>query len=231
MRITIKPERVLFILLIITAILAVVHVISGIIILNIDPESHLRYVLGAFDMDQEISLPTWFSQMVLAIAGFVALMIGLMRRAGKKTYFRHWIAISIILIFMSADEGASLHELAAVPIGNALNTEGTLFYFAWVIAGMAVVLAVAAIFLRFWWKLPKRTRILVFISALVYVSGAIGAEMLGGYWMSNYGMDIVYRALAVIEESLELVGASLAVYTFLDFARDNEERSNIDIIR
>lgn len=231
MKITIKPERVLFVLLLITAVLAVAHVISNMMILTVDPASHMRLVLGAFDMDQEVSLPTWFSQMLLATAGLVALMIGLIRRSDKKTYFRHWIAIAIILLCMSADEGAGLHELASVPIGTSLNTEGTIFYFAWVIAGLAAVLVVAAVFLKFWWKLPKRTKLFIVLSAVVYLSGAIGAEMLGGYRMSIYGPDALYRVLSVLEETFELVGASLAIYTFLDYWRDNEKRSTIDIVR
>lgn len=230
MSVSIRPERVLRVLLIAVLFLAVAHLITATIINNIPFESHLRYVLAVFDMDQEVSVPTWFSQVALLLAGLVALGIGVSRRSSKQPYYRHWIAIACILIYMSLDEGSSLHELTGAPIEAALNTSGTFLQFGWVIVGVAAVVVVGLVFLRFWWRLPARTRNLVMISGLIYVIGAVIIEMIGGYYFSHRGPDMIYRTIVMFEESFELIGACLAVYSFLDFWRSDKKRSFIDIV-
>lgn len=228
MRITLKPERIFVMLLIAMAVVLVGHIISAVLRWTVPLGDGFALSLG-FDVDQEISVPTWFSQTCLLLAGGAALMVGLTRRSKQLGQHRPWVGIAAILSLMSLDEGSSLHELIAAPLGRQLETEGTWLYFAWVLVGLALVAVVALLYIRFWWRLPRKTRVLVALAAFMYVAGAIGLEILGGYRITTVGVDVVYMFLAGAEETLEMLGAIVAVYAFLDYLRTIETRSIINI--
>lgn len=228
MNVTLNPERILKILLIAMAVVLIGHIVAAVLRWTVPLGDGFALSLG-FDVDQEISVPTWFSQTYLLIASGAALMVGLTRRSKQLGHHRPWFGIAAILALMSLDEGSSLHELIAAPLGRQLETEGTWLYFAWVLVGLVLVALVALLYVRFWWRLPRRTRILVASAALLYVGGAIGLEILGGYRITTVGVDVVYMFLAGTEETLEMLGAIVAVYAFLDYLRAIETRSIINI--
>lgn len=228
MRITLRPERILVMLLVAMAVVLLGHVISAVLRWTVPLGDGFALSLG-FDVDQEISVPTWFSQVCLLFASAVALAVGLTHRSKQMGQHRAWFGIAGILAVMSLDEGSSLHELIAAPLGRFLETEGTWLYFAWVLVGLGLVALVVLVYVRFWWRLPRRTRWLIATAALLYVGGSIGLEILGGYRITIVGVDVVYMFLAGFEETLEMLGAIVAVYAFLDYLRSIEKRSIINI--
>ena len=54
-------------------------------------------------------------------------------------------------------------------------------------------------------------------AAAIYLGGAIGCEMLGGYLLESYGLTLPYKASSMIEESLEMAGAVVFIWAVLDY--------------
>ena len=119
------------------------------------------------------------------------------------------------------DEASSTHELLTTPLRNLLQTSGFL-YFAWVIPGLAFVLAIAIIFWRFLMHLPTRTRRLFVVAAIVYIVGVIGTELVAGWYVELYGRNnLTYSFLVTLEETLEMTGIIVFVYALLDYMTVN----------
>src|SRR5690606_19747598 len=64
------------------------------------------------------------------------------------------------------------------------------------------------------WRLGRRFRLLFGLSAAVFLSGAIGVEMLGGryYEANDETFDLTYRLYQTAEEILEFTGLILLIY-------------------
>ena len=63
-----------------------------------------------FDVDRENNVPTYFSALILLIAGCLAGLIALWQVAQGSVFARHWIALAPLFLFLSVDEAISLHE-------------------------------------------------------------------------------------------------------------------------
>ena len=55
------------------------------------------------------------------------------------------------------------------------------------------------------------------VAATVYVGGALGMELPLGYWTDLHGDEnFVYSMIDLVEESMEMIGASLFLYALAD---------------
>ena len=113
-----------------------------------------------------------------------------------------------------------IHERLAQPVQSRLKTSG-LFNFAWVIPYGCATIFFAFFFLRFVLNLPKKVMFLFILGGAMYVSGAIGMEMIGGWWDENHGQDnAIYAMIYTIEESLELYGVLIFIFGLLTYMTD-----------
>jgi hypothetical protein len=72
--------------------------------------------------------------------------------------------------------------------------------------------------------------LLVSSSAVLYLSGALGLEMLAGVYVSQFGVEsLYYRSLANLEELLEILGLVLFLSALLRFARDTYGAIHLEI--
>jgi hypothetical protein len=57
------------------------------------------------------------------------------------------------------------------------------------------------------------------ISAFVYLSEAIGMEMVGGWYFDRHNgqKDIIYGIITNFEESLEMIGLVIFLYALLNY--------------
>ncbi len=178
-----------------------------------------NYVYGLvplFDFNKEGNIPTLYSSLALMFASGLLLIIA---RAHKKNGAEHlsWLGLSVIFLFLSIDEIASIHEQFGSLIREALNTSGLLYY-AWVIPYGAVLLVLAILYFTFLIRLPKNIMILFVISGVTFVSGAIGFELLGGRQHELYGANnITYAIYYTLEEFLEMLGVVIFIYALLTY--------------
>ena len=177
------------------------------------------YIYGLtplFDFNTEANIPTLYSSFAIIVASVLLLLIALEHKRQGSSYLP-WIGLSIIFLFLSIDEIASIHERFTGPTRESLNTSGLLYY-AWVIPyGIAVGVFVIS-YLKFLISLPKKIMFLFVFSGSVFVSGAIGFELLGGRHVELYGNNnFVTSVFYTCEEFLEMLGIAIFIYTLLSY--------------
>lgn len=177
--------------------------------------------LDKFNVSLEISIPTWYSQVLLFVSGVLMLFIALIRKLTQDKY-RGWLFLGVIFLYMSIDEGAELHELARLPM-DSLQLNSGAFASSWVIPWLAVCSIVIILFYRFWLKLPKKTRLLFFIAGMFFVGGAIGMEMIGSLLYNQHSGDMrstfMFQVYFAVEELFEMIGATIFLYSLIDYIR------------
>ncbi|HCF28594.1 MAG TPA: hypothetical protein DEV81_15645, partial [Cyanobacteria bacterium UBA11049] len=159
-----------------------------------------------FNVDAELNIPAVFAGFALLICSILLAIIAYGEKLAKRSYVNHWRALSIIFLLMSLDEVIMIHEKTIEPLRDKLNTSGFLYY-AWVIPGAIFVVTLLLAFLGFLTALPAKTRQLVLIAGTVYLGGAIGMELVGGYYAELYSQyNITYAIITTVEELLEMLG-------------------------
>lgn len=180
--------------------------------------NRIQQVLSTmFYVDKEFNVPSTFSALLLLFAGILLFSITLKKIKFKLT-FGHWFVLACGFSVMAIDEMFSFHERLIHPVHtlltNVLNVEHLgIFRFAWVIPGMALVAVLIPYFWKFVWGLPRHTRRNFLLSATLYLGGAIGVELLGGYLFATQGSteSFLYSMVATVEEGLEMVGVILFI--------------------
>jgi len=173
-------------------------------------------LIPLFDFNTEKNIPTLYSSIALLVASVLLYSIALAHKKMKSSCLM-WLGLSLIFLFLSIDEISSIHERFVKPTREAFKTSW-LFFYAWVIPyGIALVVFIIA-YSKFLFNLPKNTMILFLVSGAIFVSGAIGFELLGGRQDELYGnTNILYSFYYTCEESLEMVGIAIFIYTLLSY--------------
>ena len=98
-----------------------------------------------------------------------------------------------------------MHEWLIGPVRRTLDVSG-IFHFAWVIPAICVLAIGLLIYIPFLRYLAPALRNLFIIAGLLYLSGAIGLEMLGGAAASGTLDRFIYQFSMPFEELLEMLG-------------------------
>jgi hypothetical protein len=171
------------------------------------PGDLVAALLPKLSLSYEANLPTWVSASLLLLCAVTAGAIA----AERPAWHRHWWGITLMLSWMSLDEAAEIHE----HLGGLIGTGGVL-YFDWVIPAAAVVLLVALIYLPFVRALAPATRTRLILAAAIYVGGALVMELPLGWWTEQHGSEgLSYGLIDWVEETMEMIGASLALVAFV----------------
>lgn len=219
------PKNVLLAMVSIIVLLIAAHLLAAWALdaFSLDPNSLWAQAMRRFDVDQEISVPTWYSQSALLVAALLAFYIGIKEKFRRKMYGA-WLGLGVVLTYMSMDEGASFHELSKVPTATSLGIESGFLLSAWVIPALVLALAVGLLFVKFLLRLPRRTSGLMILSGAVFVAGSIGMEMIGAQAYTYYVVlehesthQTFFTIAGAIEECMEMLGVAILVYALLDY--------------
>lgn len=176
-----------------------------------------------FSVDRELNAPAFFSTLILLFSSGLLAVISYIKRIGREPYFWYWAILALGFLFMAFDETTSAHERLIEPMRTVLGeTNLGIFYFAWVVPAIALVLVLGLFFLRFWWSLPLRTRTLVFLAGVLYLGGAIGVELINGNYAELHGKEnLTYMVLSTMEECLEVTGTIVFIYALLGYISEH----------
>jgi hypothetical protein len=177
----------------------------------------LRHLAGLFDLNEERTVPTAFAVAQLLLAAGLLGALAAQRWRVRDPWRRHWVALALLVLLMALDEQAGLHERLSRPaktlLGRGEGEFGALYY-AWVLPAALLVTVVAAAFLRFVWHLPADTRRGFIMAAVIFVGGALGLELLGGYFAEQGGVrDPGLLVASTGEEAMELFGIAMLIRT------------------
>ncbi len=192
------------------ALLVGVHIVFQLVAIKY-PLFVNKFIFQFFHVGLEANLPTYYSVLLFILLGVIAWTIGALERE-KGNSIIPWIFTMILFLFLGLDELAQIHEQLTEPIKIFLNTGGFLA-FAWVIPYMILFGILAIYYLPFIMRL--RNKRMIILSVIVFISGAVGMEMVGSYFYDTLGQSHLYYIIASsVEEILEISGLLIALYAF-----------------
>jgi hypothetical protein len=205
------------------ALILVVASIAGNFSTLVLGHSHLKGLVPLFNLDREHNIPTFFSMLLLLTSALLLSGIAIINGKQRLPHVSKWAILSFGFLFMSYDEIFAVHEKLIMPLRTLLGDSNLdIFYFAWVIPGIAVVFVLGLFFYKFLLYLPAKTRLRFLISATLYIGGAIGMEMIGGrYGLLHGEKNWTYAMIVTVEESLEMAGLIFFIYALLKYGAES----------
>src|ERR687898_935604 len=212
--------------------------------------------LRIFDVGEERSIPTWFESIQFLLCSILLAVVAVAKKQRNDRYILHWSVLSIILLLLSLDEVASIHEAIGQQSERLLHsvtgfTPGGAIKFFWVVPGTIFVIIVLLAYLRFLADLPRSTRHSFLFAGALFVLGALGLEMLTAQVMSSSGSianwvasssggmvgqesasaipKILKGLQTCVEEMFEMLGLTAFVYALLAYIRSYIEDINVRV--
>jgi hypothetical protein len=172
-----------------------------------------------FYLDEEGNFPALYSSLALAIASLLLFTISKLEEDIQADYYRSWKMLSGIFLYLSLDELLGVHEYL-----NALRRTGLkgAFFYAWVIPAALIVVVLLAVFYRFLMHLNPKVRNRICFSGAIFITGALGFEMLGSGIDERLGepaifTNLSYQIFMTAEEGLEMLGIVMFIHTLLSY--------------
>jgi hypothetical protein len=213
-------------------------IITGLVILStlgqisrhILGRSRLFGLIDLFYVDAEGNIPTAYSSMVWVLCSLSCLVIAERKKQEGDRAFKYWRGFTLTFAFLALDELASIHELFS-ELRNVLDVGGV-FYFAWIIPGAIFFLIFALSCFKFVKTLPPKTRTLLILSGGIFVTGAIGIEMIGGWYTELYGnqADFTYSLITTAEEILEMLSVLMLLYALLTYMGEHTQACRVRVL-
>ncbi|HEY9618123.1 MAG TPA: hypothetical protein V6C64_14855 [Microcoleaceae cyanobacterium] len=209
-------KRVMRLLITIVLCLIVAGILSSTFRILNYPLPGSKWFHKMFDLDSEYNIPAWYSSFSLLFSAGLLAVITALKKSDR--YHFYWKILAFIFLFLGLDEAFSFHEALIVPSVRKSLHLNPLFYHTWVIPALGLV----GFFMFKYWKfamhLPRQTRFLVMLACGIYVTGALGMEMLGGAIREAYGRwNIVTQTVIISEEILEMTGILIFIYALLTY--------------
>jgi len=182
----------------------------------------LKGLVPLFYVGGERNVPTFFSVLLMLVVVLLLAAVALLDGRERAPHARKWAVLACGFLLMAYDEAFQVHERLIGPVRSLLGDgELGVFYFAWVIPGIALVAALALFFLRFLLQLPASTKLAFSIAGALYVVGSVGMELLEGRHAEVHGLlNPTSVALATVEESLEMAALVLFIWALLGYIAD-----------
>jgi hypothetical protein len=214
------PKRVVTVLIGVALLLFLIHLVLKYVSIVMFDQQHgfLFELSNRFDVNDENSVPQWFSQILFLFIGSSALLASYLQT--DKSSKRFWLSIGVIGFLLSLDDVATLHEFSLQMIHNTyfLGSEPSFFTNAWWLL-MPVVLCVAALLSLWAWRvLPRRTVLLLVLGGSVYIFGKILMDS-----VANDVADLFLESGIVqgVEKIFQYSGSSIVLYAILDYLSDH----------
>lgn len=180
------------------------------------PHPVIEALFQKFSLSSERSPPAFFSFLLLLTCAIWLGLTAIHERQLGSRWWRHWAFLAIMFMLMSYDDAAQIHERMIEPLRELLGVDG-FFYYAWVIPGIILVAVIFVVYLPFLYHLPPVFAGLFVLSGAIFVGGAIGIEMISGKYIDEYGRDLIYRLITTAEESFEMLGLWLFIYSLMKY--------------
>ena len=187
-----------------------------------------------FDLDREANIPAWFSSSQLLLICLIIWLAFLLHKACERPSRLFLFTTGTGFLLMSLDETSQVHESITATLGDR--------YIDWVppliiehkeipfLSLVLLIIFVRLIYpdLKSLWLWSRRKSLVAVAGILTYMLGASVLETIG-YEFIEKG-TFIYRVEVSAEEFLEMLGASLILYTVVSFVQDKlriDRRSNL----
>jgi hypothetical protein len=237
MVLAINVKKVVRAMIIAVLIITLVSFVARVAMYMWGQEGYLQ-PLRIFDVGEERSIPTWFESIQFLLCSMLLAVVTIAKKQRNDRYSLHWSALSMILLLLSLDEVASIHEAIGQQSERLLHnttgfTPGGAIKFFWVVPGTIFAFIVLLAYLRFLADLPRSTRYSFLFAGALFVLGALGLEMLSAQVSSSsegianfFGSAIPKIMIGLqtcVEEMFEMLGLTAFVYALLAYIRSYVE--------
>lgn len=172
-------------------------------------------ILDFFNLNEENNLPTFFSVFMFLSCFLVLSIISVQKRATNDRWATRWLILTVIFVLLPLDEFAGVHELVGYRLRVIFDLGGWLHY-AWVVPGAAFVVLFGAYYASFLMSLRRETAVLMLVAGVMYVGGAIGVEVFAGRYAELNGKEnMTFQMLSIAEETLEMLGLAVFLFSLL----------------
>ena len=223
-RIKINPKTVLAALCMLSVVLVLISFVGVVVH---DPYSGNPYtgdpaastptnmskVILRFDVMAEGNIPSWYSGALLLIAAVLIAVIAADPRTRHEKYHERWAVLAVLFVLFSLDEIAYLHE----GVNNFLSQqEGGFLTIGWILPAAVFVLIAGLWFAPFILSLPQKTKRLFIIAAAIFLTGALGLEVVDNFLVSDLSVQAPIVLISNhLQDLLEMSGTSLFIYALL----------------
>ena len=174
-------------------------------------------MVWVFDADSEEGVLTWISIVLLFTVASLLFANGQDAMQSGRGAVLPWFGLSALFGIVSYDEFYGLHERLSDVLSQNVGGSG-LLHFAWAVPLGLLALVGLWLLMPFLNSLGRPTRRLAVMSALIYLTGAVGMEMIAGPVIEELGRHTFqYRLLTNLEEGLEVAGILLFIYTLQQY--------------
>lgn len=207
-----EKDMILKWLILINLILVVFYLILNHIF--VVPSSTIRHL---FDLNAEANIPTWFSSTQL-FSLFVLCVI-YSREIEDKNLRNFYILMGLMFLFFSVDETSMIHEGISTAF-KKLSIQSVFpdAHGMWILVYPVILTILGSMY----WKgllaflNEKKGRAIFIIGAVLFVIGGVVFEVVGYYLPTEQGEESIFNIIEITaEESFELLGQSLMVYSLL----------------
>ena len=217
LQLTLNPRRVTRVLGL-TAFVLVVISVAGQVFRFTTGHDYAEGLIPLFYLDSEMNIPSYFSAAQLLIAAMLLGTIAFLKRRLNAPHQARWTLLAFTFLYLSIDEAEGLHEMMTGPTRQLLGPYATgIFYYAWVVPGALIATALGLAYLKLLGEFPARIRRMVIIAATLFTGGAIGIELIGGWYFDRYGDTFTYSMIATVEESAEISGIIVFIHALLGY--------------
>ncbi|MFN3764244.1 MAG: hypothetical protein ACK4R3_01610 [Aliihoeflea sp.] len=168
-------------------------------------------VRASFDVLNESSVWTWLNVTILSCAAGLFFLIGWLPRTINVFSRLPWIGIGTFVLMLSVDDLADFHGKLGT-LGRALGGGEGLLTLAWIVPGSIIAVAMIMGVWLIARNLPRRTVFLVVSGFCLFLSVAIGFEMVQIAVTARFGHGVLFVLAYHVEEFLEGFAAVVLFY-------------------
>lgn len=218
-------------LLMIVALLTVTHLVMQ--YLNLEAygqqNGQIYELSNRLDMDDEASVPTWFSQLFFMIAAVGSFLAAAVQVSADKR--RIWWILGGIGVYFSVDEAAGLHEylLQTVHVLAYQESSPTFMQNAWWLLAPVLVAVAGWLLWRMLKLLPLRTVLLFAAGGAFFVIGAVLIDVIANTTPRETFLN--QGIMVALEETMELVGSVTIIYAVSEYLEGQHPRVWSGLIR
>lgn len=217
MDIKFNPSKITRTMVITVALITVAHLMGMFSTFALGHDS-MHGLIDLVDLEGENNIPAFYSSSAILFCAFILTIIAAASKQRNEPH-RHWAGLAFIFFFLSADEMIQIHE-KLIGLRKVLHLSGILYH-AWVLPYLIAAAVVAFSYRKFIFSLRPQTRRLIILGGIIYVTGAAGFEMIGGWYVEHHGWNLTAALMATVEEVMEMSGIVIFANTLLHYLHDN----------
>ncbi len=187
-----------------------------------------KYVILMFDFNGENNIPTYYNTFLLiASSGLLYYISKIVKKNSISAFQKQWFFLSCVFVFLALDELFMIHEILGTPTSHFLRSyfqkdKLGILYYSWIIPYVVILIFLSFYYFKFIFSLPENITKSFITAGVIFVSGAVGMEMIEGSLADVIGEEDIYSNIyfklwVALEETLEMFGIIVFIRALISY--------------